>query len=122
MRMLIVDDSKFMRSFIRAHTERLSFETEQAADGREALAKLNASPPFDIVLIDWDMPVMDGIELLTAMREHRRFDKVKILMVTARTGQAEVVEALSRGADEYLMKPITSEMIAEKLRAIGLLH
>ena len=121
MRMLIVDDSKFMRSFIRAHTERLCFETEQAADGVEALEKLNTCPPFDIVLIDWDMPVMDGIELLEAMRGYRQFDAVKILMVTARTGQAEVLEALAKGADEYLMKPITSEMITEKLRVIGLL-
>jgi two-component system chemotaxis response regulator CheY len=120
--MLIVDDSKFMRSFIRAQTERLCFETEQAADGMEALAILAASPPFDIVLIDWDMPVMDGIELLQKLREHREFDRLKILMVTARTGQAEVTEALSRGADDYLMKPITSQMIAEKLRIIGLLE
>jgi two-component system chemotaxis response regulator CheY len=121
MRMLIVDDSKFMRSFIRAQTERLSFQTEQAADGAEALAKLNESAPFDIVLIDWDMPVMDGIELLQAVRDLREFDHMKIMMVTARTGQAEVCEALAKGADEYLMKPITPQMLAEKLRLIGLL-
>lgn len=121
MRMLIVDDSKFMRSFIRAQTERLSFQTEQAADGLEALTKLNESAPFDTVLIDWDMPVMDGIELLKAVRDHREFDRMKIMMVTARTGQAEVVEAMAKGADEYLMKPITPDMLTEKLRLIGLL-
>ena len=120
--MLIVDDSKFMRSFIRAQSERLCFETEQAANGLEALSKLAASPPFDIVLIDWDMPVMDGMELLEKMRGDPEFDAVKILMVTARTGPAEVIEAMSKGADEYLMKPITSEMITEKLRIIGLIE
>lgn len=119
--MLIVDDSKFMRSFIRAQTEKLSFQTEQAADGVEALEKLNGSAPFDIVLIDWDMPVMDGIELLKVVRERREYDSMKVLMVTARTGQAEVVEALAKGADEYLMKPITPAMLTDKLRLVGLL-
>ncbi len=122
MRMLIVDDSKFMRTFLSAQIERLSFQTEHAADGIEALTKLKESPPFDIILIDWDMPRMDGIQLLEALRLLPEFNGMKIIMVTARTGHGEVVEALSKGADDYLMKPISSQMIAEKLRIVGLLH
>lgn len=121
MRMLIVDDSQFLRRFIRLQTEPLAFEVEEASDGLEALALLEESA-FDVALVDWDMPRMNGIELVKAVRERPEFDSMKILMVTAQTGYGSVIDALTKGADDYLMKPVTREMIVEKLRIIGIIE
>lgn len=120
--MLIIDDSKAMRTFLQHLATELSFQTEEAEDGRDALRKLvqnDPRQPFDVALVDWDMPVMDGLELVQTVRRNKDFDSVKLMMVTAQTSMDRVVTALEAGANDYLMKPVTKESLEEKLQILG---
>jgi two-component system chemotaxis response regulator CheY len=120
MRVLIVDDSVVMRRMLTSFVEDLAGECVQACDGVEALEQLECQKPFDVALVDWDMPRMDGIEFVTRVRANPRWGGLKLLMVTANVAGAAVEKALTCGADDYLMKPVMPEMIAEKLRILGL--
>jgi two-component system, chemotaxis family, chemotaxis protein CheY len=122
MRMLIVDDSRTMRSFLGALARNLAFETREAEDGQEALEPLADEGSFDIALVDWDMPRMNGLELVNEVRARPEFDSMKLMMVTAQCSMDAVTRALSDGADDYLMKPITAEMFEDKLRLLGVLE
>jgi two-component system chemotaxis response regulator CheY len=92
----------------------------QAKDGMDALALLEKVEPLDLILIDWNMPVMNGLQLLERIRRQPQFDRTQILMVTTETGMGQMSEALSAGANEYIMKPFTSEMVSDKLHLVGL--
>ena len=119
MRALIVDDSSFVRDFVRGLLEGRGIECEEAADGRTGLEMLHNSPPFDLALIDWNMPVMNGLEMLRRLRAEG-FDNLKVLMVTIEAENEFILRALESGADEYLMKPFAEEALAEKLELLGL--
>jgi two-component system chemotaxis response regulator CheY len=122
--MLIIDDSKAMRGFLDALAVELSFTTVQAEDGRDALAKLmenDPTEPFDIALVDWDMPHMSGIEFVEVVRRNRDYDNLKLMMVTANNTVEKLTQALEAGANDFLMKPVTKESLAEKLQILGLL-
>jgi two-component system, chemotaxis family, chemotaxis protein CheY len=123
MRALVIDDSLSMRMYVASMIEDQGFETETACDGQDALRKLSVSEAkggFDVATVDWDMPVMDGPSFVAAVRSDPRYRDMKLLMVTARQHMDEVISALAAGADEYLMKPVTPEMLEEKIRMIGL--
>ncbi len=120
MRILIVDDSKAMRTILSNYAGRLGAETVDVPDGMAALERLDSDFQFDAALIDWDMPGMTGIELLKAIRARSEYDSMKTMMVTAQTSFSYVSEALAHGADDYLMKPLDEAMLAEKLRLLGL--
>lgn len=109
-----------MRSILVSYAGRLAFETMQAEDGAAALALLDQDSDFDAVLIDWDMPRMTGIELLKAIRARPEFDGLKAMMVTSQNSIEHLTEALTSGADDYLMKPLDESMFTEKLRLLGL--
>lgn len=119
MRLLIVDDSFTMRSILATYARNLSIETLEAADGLKALEVLEGGEPIDAVLIDWDMPRMDGFELLCRIRSQPRWKELKLLMVTAQNTQDKVTQALAAGADDYLMKPLDEQMFVEKLCILG---
>lgn len=119
MRALIVDDSRFVRSFLRGLLEGKGIECEEAADGQAAIDRLNYSPRFDLALVDWNMPVMNGLEMLIEMRAEG-FDEVKVLMVTTEAENDFILRALDAGADEYLMKPFDGEALSEKMAMLGL--
>jgi len=119
MRLLIVDDSFTMRSILATYARNLSIETLEAADGLKALEVLEGGEPIDAVLIDWDMPRMDGFELLFRIRSQPRWKELKLLMVTAQNTQDKVTQALAAGADDYLMKPLDEQMFVEKLCILG---
>ncbi|MFW6354306.1 MAG: response regulator [Verrucomicrobiota bacterium] len=121
MRLLIIDDSRTMRSILRAYAEEQGMETSEAGDGLEALERLRADGPFDAALIDWDMPRMDGITLLRELRQDPAYRELKTLMVTAQSSFENVTEAMLAGADDYLMKPLDEAMFLDKLRLIGVL-
>ncbi|MFP4542256.1 MAG: response regulator [Opitutales bacterium] len=121
MRLLIIDDSRTMRSILRAYAEEQGMETSEAGDGLEALERLRADGPFDAALIDWDMPRMDGITLLRELRQDPAYRGLKTLMVTAQSSFENVTEAMLAGADDYLMKPLDEAMFLDKLRLIGVL-
>jgi two-component system chemotaxis response regulator CheY len=119
MRALIVDDSRFVRGFLRGLLEQKGIECVEAADGRAGLEKLNGDLAFDIALLDWNMPVMDGYQMLTAMRA-QGYSDTKVLMVTTEAENDFILRALDAGADEYLMKPFDDEALSEKLAMLGL--
>ena len=123
MKMLIVDDSKAMRTFLQHVATELSFKTEEAEDGREGLNKLvNNDPrePFDVALGDWDMPIMNGLELIQLVRRNKAFNSVKVMMVTTQNSMDRVAAALQAGADDFLMKPVTKESLEQKLQVLGI--
>jgi len=123
MKMLIVDDSKAMRTFLQHIASQLSFKTEEAEDGRDGLSKLiknDPREPFDVALVDWDMPVMTGIELVQTVRRNKDFSSLKMMMVTTQNTMERVTAAMEAGADDFLMKPVTKESLEEKLQILGL--
>jgi two-component system chemotaxis response regulator CheY len=119
MRALIVDDSRFVRSYLRGLLQKKGIVCEEAADGQAGLDKLRASDPFDLALLDWNMPVMNGLEMLKQLRSEG-FNGVKVLMVTTEAENDFILCALEAGADEYLMKPFDREAFDEKLDMLGL--
>jgi two-component system chemotaxis response regulator CheY len=121
MRALIVDDSRFVRGFLRGLLEGKGIECEEGADGQAGLDHLNTGLTFDLVLLDWNMPVMNGLEMLTQMRASGYTD-TKVMMVTTEAENDFIVRALDAGADEYLMKPFDDEALTEKLAMLGLVE
>jgi two-component system chemotaxis response regulator CheY len=111
-----------MRTILRRILADIGFaevdEAEHGAAALEALALAEDAP--DLALIDWNMPVMGGLELIEALRAVRRYDRTRLLMVTSETNPRHVFDALKAGVDEYAMKPITREVIEDKLGVMGL--
>jgi len=120
MRVLIVDDSRTVRSIIGRTIKELGFEVLEASNGRQALEQLGRNGKVDLGLVDWNMPEMTGIEFVRAVRAQPAYNDVKLMMVTTGADLAHVSKALDAGADEYLMKPFTKDMILAKLEILGL--
>lgn len=121
MRALVVDDSSTMRSILRLTLRGAGFEVIEAANGAEALDRLEKSGKVDVALVDWNMPEMNGYEFLCAARTNRAYDATRIVMVTTETEIVQVKAALEHGANEYIMKPFTRDAVIEKLELMGLL-
>lgn len=119
MRALIVDDSRFVRSFLRGLLERRGMECEEAGDGQAALDRIHISAAFDLALVDWNMPVINGLEMVKRVRAEGYRD-MKVLMVTTEAEDHYIVRALDAGADEYLMKPFDDAALGEKLAMMGI--
>jgi two-component system chemotaxis response regulator CheY len=100
----------------------LGFETDEATNGRQALDRLEAYPRPDVILVDWNMPVMDGLEFIRAMRSESRYSGIVMLMVTTETETDQMLRALSAGADKYLMKPFQKDGLVDKLRLLGIVN
>ncbi len=119
MRALVVDDSRPIRMIESKILAELGFETAGACNGKEAIEQLRAAPLPDVVLVDWNMPEMDGLEFITTIRQDARYAKLVVLMVTTETETDQMLRALSAGANEYLMKPFQKEGLVDKLRLVG---
>jgi two-component system chemotaxis response regulator CheY len=120
MHVLIVDDSRSMRMILKRMLAEIGHtDVSEAEHGADALERMESATP-QLALVDWNMPVMNGLEFVQAVRESRRYDRVKVMMVTSESSPRLVYEALKAGADEYAMKPITREMIEDKLQLLGL--
>lgn len=116
MRALIVDDSKAMRTILRKIVAECGFdEVIEAENGVQALVQLRKAGAPDLVLVDWNMPEMTGIEFVTRVRKDDAFDASMLMMVTTETEPARITEALVAGADEYVMKPFTADALREKI-------
>ena len=117
MHALIVDDSTTMRMILKAHLKKLGFEVTEAVNGRDALDRLKAMATADLVMVDWNMPVMDGLAFVRAVRTEIGYAALPMMMVTTNTDRAHVSEALEAGANEYIMKPFTARHDSRKARA-----
>jgi two-component system chemotaxis response regulator CheY len=122
VRAIVVDDSRAMRTILRRMLTELGFaEVLEAEHGRAALEALDAAgAPPALALVDWNMPEMDGLELIAALRAEPRYDRTRLMMVTSETSPRQMYDALKAGVDEYAMKPITREVIEDKLGLMGL--
>jgi two-component system chemotaxis response regulator CheY len=116
---LVVDDSKVVRKVAARLLEERGFEVTEAADGLEALAWCRAAMPR-AVLLDWNMPVMSGIEFLRTLRAESGGERPVVIMCTVRNTSEDIVEALAAGADEFVMKPFDGEILTGKLEETGL--
>lgn len=119
MRALIVDDSRFVRGYVRGLLEKRGIECVEAADGQAALDCLRGDHKFDVVLLDWNMPVMNGLDMLKHLR-CEGFSGLKVLMVTTEAEHDYIRRAIDAGADEYLMKPFDRDALEQKLAMLGL--
>ena len=120
-RALIVDDSQATRSLLAGMLDDLGFDAEEAGDGAEAIAVLRKGGKFDVLLVDWNMPNVDGVEFVQAVRNNPFYNKqIRLVMVTSVDEPNLMEKALACGANEYLMKPFTKEMLADKLTLVGI--
>lgn len=120
MRALVVDDSRAIRSIIGRTVRELGFEFFEAGHGREALSRLAEVGRVDLILVDWNMPEMNGLDFLVEARANAAWKDTIIMMVTTETEMAQVQRALEAGANEYVMKPFTKDVLREKLQLVGL--
>jgi two-component system, chemotaxis family, chemotaxis protein CheY len=117
---LIVDDSRVVRLVARRILEGLNFEIREASDGRMAMDACLQNMP-DVILLDWNMPIMSGIEFLKALREAAGGRRPVVVFCTTENDLVHIQEALAMGADEYIMKPFDSEIIQAKFEQVGLI-
>jgi two-component system chemotaxis response regulator CheY len=115
---LVVDDSKVIRKVARHILETLDFSVEEAEDGREALDRCEADMP-DVVLLDWNMPVMGGMEFLRTLRQNKSLEQPKVVFCTTENDACHIRAAIDAGADEYVMKPFDRETLQSKLQIVG---
>jgi two-component system chemotaxis response regulator CheY len=116
---LVVDDSKVIRKVARHILETLDFSVAEAGDGQDALTQVKSSTP-DVVLLDWNMPVMSGMEFLKALGDAGLSRRPKVVFCTTENGIGHIKAAIEAGADEYVMKPFDRDTLASKLQIVGL--
>jgi two-component system chemotaxis response regulator CheY len=119
MHALVVDDSNTIRIILTAYLKKLGFDVTVAINGREALDRLRGMGKADVVLVDWNMPEMDGLSFVRAVRADNEYAALPLMMVTTNVELCNVAEALDAGANEYMMKPFTMDILRAKLELLG---
>ena len=117
---LVIDDSRSIRAFLTRILSSIGFAVVLAEDGLQGLEQLRASWPVDLALVDWNMPNMNGLEFLEEVRGSAQYATMKILMATSETDMQRIQDALDAGADDYVMKPFTKDILVAKLKMIGI--
>jgi len=117
---LVVDDSKVVRTVSRKILENLGFEVAEAEDGKQALEQCKLKRP-EVILLDWNMPVMNGMEFLLHFRQIKEYVDTKVIFCTTENDIAKIQEAVLAGANEYVMKPFDEEIIKGKLMQLGII-
>ena len=123
---MVIDDSRAMRLILKRIVAQLGFDVVEAGNGQEAMDYLKANVLDGdgeipgLALVDWNMPEMNGLEFVTAVRADPRYKSMTLMMVTTEGEQSQIVRALAAGAHEYLIKPFTPDAVAEKLELLGL--
>ena len=121
MRVLILDDSRAMRMILRRIMDSAGFEVVEGADGQQGLDVLSRGPLPDVALVDWNMPGIDGLSFVHAVRGNPDYRPMTLMMVTTESEHDQVVRALAAGAHEYIIKPFTADAVIDKLDLLGLL-
>ena len=117
---LVVDDSRAIRMILTKTLGGLGYSVTPAANGKEALAALAKEPSVSLALVDWNMPVMNGLEFVKALRADKKYSSTRVMMVTTETEFEQINAALEAGANDYVMKPFTEELIVERLQAMDM--
>lgn len=118
---LVVDDSRAVRMLLAKTLKQLGYEVQEAANGREALEALEAANSgVSLVLADWNMPELNGLDLLKQLRQNPALASLAVVMVTTETEIENITEAMEAGANEYVMKPFTPDILVEKLHLAGI--
>ncbi len=120
MKAIVIDDSRATRVILKRTLTAQGFEVLEAGDGKQALEELEKSGPIELALVDWNMPVMTGYEFIVEIRTRPAFAGMSIMMVTTESETSQVQLALDAGANEYIMKPFTEDVLKEKLMLLGL--
>ncbi len=120
MRALVIDDSRTMRMIVSKILGEIGFEIVEAKHGLDALEQLQKAGKFDMAMVDWNMPEMNGFDFVVKVRSDHTYDDMRLVMVTTETEMSHVSQALQAGANEYVMKPFTKEIILEKLNVLGI--
>jgi len=119
LKLLVVDDSSTMRRIIKNTLARLGYkDVLEGADGLEGWSQLDTNTDVEMLITDWNMPEMNGLELVKKVRADSRFKDLPIIMVTTEGGKAEVITALKAGVNNYIVKPFTPQVLKEKLGAV----
>ena len=120
---MVIDDSRAIRMILGRTLNRFGYEVCAAANGREALDMIGQQEfNLSVILVDWNMPEMNGLEFVQAIRANPKYSNVPLMMVTTETEIEQMYKALEAGANEYVMKPFTDDVIADKLRLLGVLQ
>ena len=119
MQALVIDDSRAVRLLVGNILREQGYDVVAAGHGQEGLERLQENSEIRLVLVDWNMPVMDGLEFIQAVRKVRAWDEVRLVMVTTETESEQVQRAITAGANEYVMKPFTAEVLIAKLSLLG---
>lgn len=117
---LVIDDSRAMRMLIGDTLRGIGYAVDEAEDGSAAIFRLDDGVSRDVALVDWNMPVMNGLDFIRVVRSDSRFRHMRLLVITSETEAGQVMSALAAGADEYLMKPFSRETLISKLEMLGL--
>lgn len=120
-KILLVDDANTVRMICRKIVQTCGFEVVEAEDGQQALERVREHPDIDVVLLDWNMPVMDGLTFLKKLREEPLATQPQVVMCTTENEMERILEAMQAGANEYIMKPFTEDIVREKFEEIGVL-
>jgi two-component system, chemotaxis family, chemotaxis protein CheY len=120
-KILLVDDSRAVRLICRRVMTSLGFESLEAENGREALEIVGAHPEIEAILLDWDMPVMNGLDFLKVLRAQPRLVQPGVIMCTTRNEASRIAEAMEAGASEYIMKPFNEDILRSKFQEAGVL-
>ena len=116
---LVVDDSRAIRAILRKKLTALGFTICEAGDGEEAVRVLRENPGVSLAMVDWNMPVMNGLQFVQATRSDSSYNDLVIVMVTTETETSQMMAALDAGANDYIMKPFTDDVVAERLLLLG---
>jgi two-component system, chemotaxis family, chemotaxis protein CheY len=122
MRALVIDDSRAVRIIIGNILREIGMEVFEAGNGLEALEQIKRHPDVEVMLVDWNMPQMNGLDFIRSIRSQRAYDGVRILMVTSESQGEQVAKALQAGANEYLMKPFNKDVLVAKLNLLDLIQ
>ena len=119
MRVLVIDDSRAMRMILKTTLLQLGHEVVEAGNGQEGLEMVKNRGPFSVALVDWNMPVLNGYEFVQAVRSDAGNGDMKLIMVTTEVETSQVAKALEAGANEYVMKPFTRDILKEKIEMLA---